>query len=146
MQMQASGRIFQERADNSLQPWACEHYIPLSVRTIDAYRRTLLIQAKRQLPDDHPLRSVQIKRLASDALDALEPQIYDACQTAAYDMSSVPVDAPLRRVEERDTNGLTTVRWVGQRFFVRDIGRMGRRVVSFRTPRGYVDASGRALR
>ena len=71
MQMQASGRIFQERADNSLQPWACEHYIPLSVRTIDAYRRTLLIQAKRQLPDDHPLRSVQIKRLASDALDAL---------------------------------------------------------------------------
>ena len=31
-------------------------------------------------------------------------------------MSSVPVDAPLRRVEERDTNGLTTVRWVGQRF------------------------------
>jgi hypothetical protein len=89
---------------------ACEHYIPLSVRTIDAYRRTLLIQAKRQLPDDHPLRSVQIKRLASDALDALEPQIYDACQTAAYDMSSVPVDAPLRRVEERDTNGLTTVR------------------------------------
>ena len=116
------------------------------MRTIDAYRRTLLIQAKRQPPDDHPLRSVQIKRLASDALDALEPQIYDACQTAAYDMSSVPVDAPLRRVEERDTNGLTTVRWVGQRSFVRYIGCMGRRVVSFRTPQGYVDAPGRALR
>ena len=44
MQMQASGRIFQERADNSLRHGACERHITSSVRTIDAYRRTLLIQ------------------------------------------------------------------------------------------------------
>jgi hypothetical protein len=59
MQMQASGRIFQERADNSLRHGVCEHHITSSVRTIDAYRRTLSSDpAKRQLPDDHLLRSV----------------------------------------------------------------------------------------
>ena len=133
LQMQASARVYQERADNSLQPWGLRAPHPVLGEDIDRYRRQLLIQAKRQLPDDHPLRGIQIKQLRDDALAALEPQIYDACQKAARRADTVPVDAPLRRVETRDANGLTIVDWIGQRSFVHDFTRPGR-LARIRTP------------
>jgi hypothetical protein len=139
MQVQASARVFQERADNSLQPWGLRAPQPVITEDVDSYRRKLLILAKKQLPEDHPLRGVQIRQLASDALDVLEPQIYDACQKSARRSDTVPLDAPLRRVETRDANGLTIVDWVGRRSFVHDHGREGRRVVGFYTPQGFRD-------
>ena len=126
MQVQNSARVYQERADNSLQPWGLRAPHPVIGEEIDGYRRKLLIQAKKQLPDDHPLRGVQIRQLANDALDVLEPQIYDACHKAARRADTVPEDAPLRRVETRDANGLTIVDWVGRRSFVHDFNRPGR--------------------
>jgi hypothetical protein len=83
-------------------------------------------KTKKQLPDDHPLRGVQIRQLRDDALAALEPQIYDACQKAARRADTVPEDALLRRVESIDGNGLKVVDWVGQRIFVHDFTRPGR--------------------
>jgi hypothetical protein len=127
MRMQASGRIFQERADNSLQPWGLRAQQPVLGEDIGAYRRKLLIQAKRQLPDSHPLRGVHVRQLDDDALAVFEGQIYDECKRAAYDASTVPEDAPLRRVEEIDGNGLKIVKWIGQRSFVRDFTIPGRR-------------------
>jgi hypothetical protein len=126
MQMQSSARCYQERADDALQPWGLRAPHPVIGEDIDGYRRQLLIQAKRQLPDDHPLRRVQVRQLAADALAALEPQIYSACQQAAYDANTVPADQPLRRVEELDANGLKIVKWIGQRSFVHDFTRPGR--------------------
>jgi hypothetical protein len=68
------------------------------------YRRKLAIQAKRLLPDDHELRGVQIKRMPNDAFEVLEPQILRACRDTAARDDTVPFDAPLRRVEQRDSN------------------------------------------
>jgi hypothetical protein len=139
MQVQNSARIFQERADNALQPWGLRAPHPVIGEDISPYRRKLLILAKNQLPDDHPLRRIQISQLRDDALAVLEPQFYDACQKSARRADTVPVDSPLRRVETRDANGLTIVDWVGQRSFIHDHGREGRRVVGFNTSQGFRD-------
>jgi hypothetical protein len=50
MQMQASARVFQERADNSLQPWGLRAPHPVIGEDVDNYRRKLLIQGRIQLP------------------------------------------------------------------------------------------------
>ena len=113
---------------------------------IENYRRIQLIKAKNLLPEGHELRKIQIRQLRSDALDVFQQQILKACKEAAYDKSSVPVDAPLRRVEHTDGNGMKVVDFIGQRSFIHDFNRQGRRVVSFRTDQGYVNASGFALR
>jgi len=109
------------------------------------YRRDLAVKLKRELPEDHELRRVQYRRLDDATLSAFEPQLYAAVHKAAYDPSSVP-PGEFRRVFEVDQGGTKIVRWIGQESFVRQMGREGRRVVSFRTDQGFVDASGRALR
>jgi len=45
-----------------------------------------------------------------------------------------------------DVNGLKVRHFIGQDHFTKFMMRPGRRVVSFRTDHGYVDASGRGLR
>jgi hypothetical protein len=127
MRMQNSARIYQERADEALAPWGLRAPSPTIGEDIDGYRRKLAIQAKRQLPDEHPLRGIQIKQLASDALDVIEPQVYEACKNSARRADTVPEDAPLRRVESIDGNGLKIVDWIGQRSFVHDFTMPGRR-------------------
>src|SRR5215471_15565889 len=52
----------------------------------------------------------------------------------------------IREVVKTDVNGLKVRHFIGQDSFVKFMGRPGRRVVSFRTDQGYVDASGRGLR
>ena len=53
----------------------------------------------------------------------------------------------MRRVVEVDGNtGMKIVKFIGRECFVKDMTRPGRRVASFLTPYGHVDASGRALR
>jgi hypothetical protein len=83
---------------------------------LDDYRRRLLILAKRQLPDGHQLRKVQIKALPSEAVPIFEKQIYPAARDAAYRPDSVPL-GQLREVPERDSNGLTIKRFVGRTWF-----------------------------
>ena len=131
LRQQASGRVYQEQFDNAFQPWGVRAGAPVLGESIDSYRQKELIKAKRLLPDDHQLRQVQIRKLPSDALDVFQPQILKACREAAYRADTVPVDAPLRRVEEVDANGLKIVKWIGQRSFVHDFTRPGRGVISF---------------
>jgi hypothetical protein len=146
LQMQASGRVYQEQFDNAFQPWGVRAGAPVLGEEIENYRRIQLIKAKNLLPEGHELRKIQIRQLRSDALDVFQQQILKACKEAAYDKTSVPVDAPLRRVEHTDGNGMKVVDFIGQRSFIHDFNRQGRRVVSFRTDQGYVNASGFALR
>jgi hypothetical protein len=131
LRQQASGRIYQEQFDNAFQPWGVRAGAPVLGESIDTYRKNELIKAKHLLPDDHQLRQVQIRKLPSDVLDVLGPQILKACKEAAYRADTVPEDAPLRRVEEVDSNGLKIVRRVGSRSFIHDFTRPGRRVISF---------------
>jgi hypothetical protein len=146
LQMHASGRVFQEKYDAALEPWGVRARAPTLGEDIANYRRDELVRIKKLLPDNHELRKVQIRQLRDDALDAFEPQILKAARDTSRRADTVPVDAPLRRVESRDANGLVVVDWVGQTSFVHDFNRQGRRVVSFRTDQGYVNASGFALR
>jgi hypothetical protein len=111
----------------------------------DEYRRRLLIMAKKLIPGSNELRHVQVRQLPREALSAFEDEIYPAARATAYSADSVPA-GEMRAIQERDKNGLTMIRWIGQESFVKAMGRPGRRVVSFNTPNGPMDASGRFLR
>jgi len=98
------------------------------------------------LPQTHPLYKVQMRALKADALGALEPQVLQAAVVEANNPCHV-APGELRKVEELDDYGkLKTIRWIGPESFVKAMSRPGRRVISFRTDHGYVDASGRGLR
>ncbi|HEY3623881.1 MAG TPA: hypothetical protein VGL12_16095, partial [Roseiarcus sp.] len=100
---------------------------------------------KKLIPGDNELRHVQVRRLPREALNQFEDMIYPAARATAYSADSVP-DGEMRKVEERDSNGLKMIRWIGKVSFVKAMGRPGRHVLSFNTPSGPVDASGRFLR
>jgi hypothetical protein len=118
---------------------------PVLGEDITEYRQRLAILAKKQLPVDHELRKVTYRRLDSAILDNFEPQLLQAVQRAAYDPTSVP-PGEFRRVTELDGNGNRIVKFIGPQSFVKDMGRPGRRVVSFQTPNGRVNASGIPVR
>jgi hypothetical protein len=122
MQVQATARAYQARADTALDPWGIRAPSPVAGEPLDAYRRNLLILAKKQLPEDHELRRVTVRQLPSSALSPFEDQIYAACKDAAYRPDSVP-PGNLRRVEEVDANGLKIVKFVGQECFVKEFTR-----------------------
>ncbi len=145
MQMQASGRVYQERADNALQPWDIRAPHPVLGEDIAKYRRDLAVKLKKQLPEGHKLRQVQYRRLDDTTLDVFEPQLYHAVRAEAHNPSTVP-PGEFRRVVKIDSNGMKMVEWIGQVSFIKEFTRPGRRVTSFRTDQGFVDASGRPLR
>jgi hypothetical protein len=145
MRMQNSARVFQERADNVLQPWDIRAPAPVLGEDPAKYRRDLAVKLKKQLPDEHELRQVQYRRLDDTTLSAFEPQLYRAVHDEARNPASVPA-GQFRRVVKLDANGLKTVEYVGQESFVKQFTRPGRRVTSFRTDHGYLDSRGRPLR
>jgi hypothetical protein len=133
MRMQASARVYQERADNALAPWDLRAPAPVLGQDIDSYRRDLDVRLKKQLPEDHRLRQVQYRGLKNDALDVLEPQLYKAVKDGAYDVSTVP-RGELRKVVEIGQDGMKIVKFIGSQSFVLDPSyghRPGRRVKSF---------------
>jgi hypothetical protein len=138
---------FQEYYDDTLRKVGMRAPQPTLGQTVNDYRRETLRTIKRTfLPQNHPLYAVQMRALKADALGALEPQVLQAAVVEANNPVHVP-EGELRKVEELDDYGkLKTIKWIGQESFVRQMMRPGRRVVSFRTDHGYVDASGRGLR
>jgi len=138
---------FQEYYDNTLRKVGMRAPQPTLGQTVNDYRRETLRTMKRTfLPQNHPLYAVQMRALKADALAALEPQVLTACVAEANNPCHVP-PGELKRVERLDQYGqVKTIDWVGQESFVKAMMRPGRRVVSFRTDHGYVDASGRGLR
>src|SRR5262245_56417692 len=101
LQMQASGRVYQERYDSALQPWDQRAPAPVLGQDIQEYRRAVLVKIKKMLPGNHELRKVQIRQLKNDALDVLEPQLLQACRREAYNPNSVS-PGEFRRVVEID--------------------------------------------
>src|SRR5215813_8589760 len=142
-----AARKFQAYYDDTLRKVGMRAPQPVLGETVNHYRRETLRNLKRTfLPQNHDLYQVQFRQLESDALQELEPQLLNACVVEAYNPQHVPV-GELRKIEELDEYGkLKTIKWIGPESFVKAMGRPGRRVVSFRTDQGYVDASGRGLR
>jgi hypothetical protein len=142
LRAQNSARVYQQRYDDSLAPWNMRAPAMVLGEDVSTYRWKLARLAKKQLPEDHQLRQVQYRQLEKDAFDILEPRLLRAVSQEAYNPSNVPV-GQFRIVPEVDVNGLKTNRFIGQESFVKQMGRPGRRVVSFMH---CYDASGRALR
>jgi hypothetical protein len=105
-----------------------------------------LVRVKRQLPEDHPLRGISIRKLPADALGPFEQQILAAVSASAFRPDAVPHGQIERRESVDGNTGRKIVHWIGERSFTHDFTRPGRRVTSFRTDTGYVDGSGRPLR
>jgi hypothetical protein len=145
MQMQASARIYQERADNALSSWDIRAPAPTLGEDPDKYRRDLAVKLKKQLPEAHELRQVQYRRLDDTSLSVFEPQLYRAVHDEARNPNTVP-RGEFRRVVNLDANGMKSVEFIGPESFVKQFTRPGRRVTSFRTDHGYIDGRGRPLR
>jgi hypothetical protein len=135
MRMQASARVYQKRYDDALSPWDVRAPAPILGEDITEYRARLAILAKKQLPEDHQMRKVQYRRLDTAVFDNFEPQLLTAVSRAAYDPTSVPL-GQFRIVPEVDSNGMRMNRFIGQEHFTKQMGRPGRRVVSFNTTNG----------
>jgi hypothetical protein len=127
-----AARRFQEYFDHTLRRIGMRAPQPVLGQTVNTYRRETLRTIKRTfLPPIHPLYKVQMRQLKSDALQALEPQVLQACIQEANNPSTVPV-GQLRKIEEFDESGtLRMIRFVGQDSFVKQMMRPGRKVQSF---------------
>ena len=145
MQVQNSARVYQERYDNAFQPWDLRARSPVIGENAGDYRRDLAIMAKKQLSENDDYRQIQYRKLPDTALDQLEPELLRRCREAAYRSDSVP-KGEMRRIEEIGEDGLKIVKWIGQESFVKAMGVPGRRVISFNTSNGPMDASGRFMR
>ena len=114
--------------------------------TVNTYRKEVLRQLKRTFLQNHDLGKINCRGLPADALAIFEPQMIAACVNSVNDASHLE-PGELRKVERLDELGrVRCIDWVGQQHFTAQMMRPGRRVVSFKTDHGYVDASGRALR
>jgi len=140
-------RKFQEFYDNTLRKIGMRAPQPVLGETVNNYRRETLRTIKKTfLPSNHELYRIQFRGLPSDVLNPFEAQLLSAAVVEANNPIHVP-RGELRKIEEMDEYGkVKTIKWIGQESFVRQMMRPGRRVVSFRTDAGFVDASGRGLR
>jgi hypothetical protein len=116
---------------------------PVIGEDVNEYRRSLAVQGKRLLPEDHRLRAVQYRSLQADAYEVLEPQLLKAVAEYGNRNDSVPIDAPLRQVTETSKNGVKITKFLGQRSFVEQFKSIPRRVAWFNTSWGPQTTDGR---
>jgi hypothetical protein len=139
---------YREYYNKELDDIGFEAPTPKADQTGGNYRRTALQYfADRFLPQVHKFAKMNYLEMPYDVLKIFEPQVLKACVTEYQNPNNVPL-GELRAVPKRDplTNTVQSIDFIGRESFVKTMGRPGRRVVSFRTDHGYVDASGRALR
>jgi hypothetical protein len=147
LDVQATARQYQARADDALSTWNIRAPQYTAGESLMEYRRRLARVAQRQLPDDHNLRGVRLKRLDDDVFAPFEPQIFAACKEAGKRPDSA-APGEMRMVEEiNPQNGQKMIKWLGTRSFIHDFKSPVRRVRSFWTgERPPMDASGAFLR
>ena len=133
-------RRFQEYYDAALQQVGMSAPAPRPGQRVNDYRRETLRLLKHSfLPQNHELYPVQMRALPDDALDAIELQVVRATVKEAVNPAHL-APGEIRPIEKRDALGNKRIDWIGQEFFVKAMGRAGRRVVSFTTDRGRYDA------
>src|SRR6516225_1161740 len=141
-----ASRKWQEHYQKEVEDIGLNIPSPVLGQTTNNYRREMMRLLKQTfIPPTHDLYKVQMRSLPDDVLAGFEQMLLPACKTEAFNPMTVP-KGEIREVVKVDANGLKVRNFIGQDSFVKFIGRPGRRVVSFRTDQGYVDASGRSLR
>jgi hypothetical protein len=158
MRQRAIATGFQSKADAVFAEWGTRAPHRVEGQDPEDYRRALCVQAKKLLPysDDRPspdhtatfrdLRKLKLWSMSPEVFAAFEPQVYQAATVAVARNDTVPLGEMREITRVNPENGYKEIRFYGQRSFVADLCRRGRRVTSFRTDLGYVDASGRPLR
>ena len=141
-----SARLFQERYDSTLRQVGMRAPEPVLGQDPNTYRRETMRTLKKTFLNNHSLHKINMRGLPDDVLPAFEQQVLSAVVTEAYNPKNVPL-GELRKIERYDEYGkVKEIQFIGQECFVKDMNRPGRRVASFHTDHGFVDASGRALR
>ena len=141
-----AARRWQEHYQKEVEDIGLNIPSPTLGQTTNDYRREMMRLLKQTfIPTNHDLYKVQMRSLPDDVLAGFEQMLLPACKTEAFNPMTVP-NGEIREVVKVDANGLKVRNFIGQDHFTKFMGRPGRRVVSFRTDQGYVDASGRGLR
>jgi hypothetical protein len=142
-------RGFQELYDRVLEKIGAQAPAPMRGQDVIDYRVETCRTLKRTyIPQSEKLSRVNFRGLRNDtaALQNFEAQLLQAVPIQAHNPLTVPL-GEMRRIPERDEFGqIRAYKWIGQESFIKDMGRPGRRVVSFNTPNGPVNASGMFLR
>ena len=138
---------YREYYNKELSEIGFESPTPKADQTGGNYRRTSLQHfVDRFLPQTHEFAKMNYLNMPYDILRTFEPQVLKACVTE-YQNPNNMLPGELRKIERRDGYGHhRSTDWIGRESFVKAMGRPGRRVVSFLTSNGFVDASGRGLR
>ena len=141
-----NARKWQEHYQKEVEDIGLRVPSPVLGQTTNNYRREIMRLLKKTfIPQTHDLYKVQMRQLPDDVLAGFEQMLLPAVKVEAFNPLTVP-KGEIREVVRTDANGLKVRHFIGQDSFVKFMGRPGRRVVSFRTDHGYVDASGRGLR
>src|SRR5262249_2039047 len=138
---------YRDHYNNELRDIGWEAPTPKAGQKGGNYRRTSLQHfVDHLLPQYHELAKLNYLDVPYDILKVFEPQVLKAC-VVEYQTPTNVLPGELRKIERKDGYGHHLMTdWIGRESFVKAMGRPGRRVVSFRTDQGYVDASGRGLR
>jgi hypothetical protein len=141
-----AARKFQAYFDDALREVGLRAPAPVLGETVNRYRREVLRTIKKTFLQNHKFGAINCRGIPADILPGIEPQILQAAVTEANNPQNVPV-GEIRAINRLDETGrVRCIDFVGRESFVKAMGRPGRKVVSFRTPQGAVDASGRFLR
>ena len=141
-----AARRWQEHYQAQVEDIGLNMPSPTLGQSTNNYRREMMRLLKQTfIPTTHDLYKVQMRGLPDDVLAGFEQMLLPACRTEAFNPATVPL-GEIREVVKTDASGLKVRNFIGQESFVKQMMRPGRRVVSFRTDHGYVDAGGRALR
>jgi hypothetical protein len=142
-------RQIQEKYQNTLDQIGVRVPPPVLGQSVNEYRCEMLRQLKRTfLPQNNEYYRLNYRGLKNDsaALNALEPLALQEILVQAQNPMNVP-KGEIREIKEYDRDGRHIAsRFIGQDSFVKFMSRPGRRVLSFNTPTGPIDSSGRFLR
>jgi hypothetical protein len=138
---------YREYYNSALAPVGWQAPLPKAGQKGGEYRRHALQHfADSLLPQTHRFAAVDWKTLPYDAVKNFEPEMLRACVDEYRNPANVP-PGQLRMIPRTDPQtGMKFNEFYGQDCFTKQMMRPGRRVVSFRTDHGFVDAGGRALR
>jgi hypothetical protein len=100
------------------------------------YRPEVLRTLKKTYLNHHDLNRVNMRGLDDSVLPQFEEMVLQAVVKEAHNPANVPL-GEMRRLDKLDAFGkLQEIHWIGQECFVKQMGRPGRRVLSFTTPQG----------
>jgi hypothetical protein len=97
---------------------------------------------KRTFLGHHELGKINMRGLPDEVLPRFERQVIDAALVEAYNPKNNAPGETLRKIEELDDDGkVCQIRFVGEECFTKQLGREGRRVISFTSDKGKWDAA-----